>query len=96
MNSSIYNELYIISSEDFFSEVEYNEKFFLFQGSKNWCIYLCSKPKSLEYDIIKNVKLLTFKSKDIFLEYLQNKNVIDYSLEHIDELGYLILAYNEN
>jgi len=94
MERKFYKNLFAISVDDFFTS-EANKKSFIFQGSKNWDMYLSDKPKGIEYDILKNVQLLSFKKKNDFLQSIKNIDLIDYSLEHVSELNrYFILVHN--
>jgi len=95
MESKFFKNLFVISVDDFFS-VDGNERYFVFQGSKNWDIYLFDKPKNIEYCKIENVKLLSFKDESDFLQTMKNIDLIDYSLEHVSELNkYFLLVNNE-
>ena len=92
MQSEFFKNLFVATVDDFFT-IEENGKYFVFQGSKNWDIYLVDRPKKISYDVLDNVKLLNFKEERHFLKYMQNFDLIDYSIEHIDELNsYFILV----
>ncbi len=92
MQSEFFEKLFVVSADNFFATDE-NEKYFIFQGSKNWDMYLTDKPKGIEYDILESVKLLNFREKKEFLKKIKNVKTIDYSLEHINEFNsYFVLV----
>jgi len=95
MERKFYKNLFAISVDDFFTS-EANKKSFIFQGSKNWYMYLFDKPKCSDYSVFQNVEILSFKEKEDFLHYMKNINLIDYSLEHISELNRYLLLVNSN
>ncbi len=95
MESKFFKNLFVISADDFLSTKD-NEKLFVFQGSKNWDMYLSDKPKSVEYDTLENIELLSFKEENKFLQYMKNIDLIDYSLEHVSELDTYFILVNGN
>lgn len=93
MKKTYYESLHVVDA-DVLEEEELAENF-LFQGSKNWDLYFLEAIPNLESELLENVSLLEFEEKSEFENYLQNNQILDYSLEHIEELSkYLILADN--
>jgi len=95
MESKFFKNLFVVSADDFLSSKD-NEKYFIFQGSKNWDMYLSDKPNSIEYSTLEDVKLLSFKEKNEFLQYMKNIDLIDYSLEHASESDMYFMLVNNN
>jgi len=95
MESKFFKNLFVVSVDDFLSTKD-NEKYFIFQGSKNWDMYLSDKPKSIEYSTLNYVKLLSFKKESNFLQYMKDVDLIDYSLEHVSELDMYSILVNGN
>jgi len=95
MESKFFKNLFVVSADDFLSNKD-NEKYFIFQGSKDWDIYLSDKPNSIEYSTLEDVNLLSFKEKNEFLQYMKNIDLIDYSLEHTNELDMYFILVNGN
>ncbi len=95
MESKFFKNLFVVSADDFLSTKD-NEKYFIFQGSKNWDMYLSNKPKSIEYYTLENIELLSFKEKNNFLQHMKNVDLIDYSLEHVSELNMYSILVNGN
>ena len=95
MESKFFKNLFVVGVNDFLSTKD-NEKYFIFQGSKNWDMYLSDEPKSIEYSTLNDVKLLSFKEESNFLQYMKNVDLIDYSLEHINKLNMYSALVNNN
>ena len=95
MSIEKYDKLYSISAEEFVLRSDVLEENFVFQGSKNWDMYMSKKPQFEDFSTFEKVKLLDFYDKKEFDDYLVNNSIIDYSLEHIHDLNrYFILADN--
>jgi len=94
-NCKFIEVLYAVSVDDFFAKEEYDESF-VFQGSKNWDMYLSEKPDGVEYSTFNKVYLVSFEDKNKFLNFMKGEDIIDYSLEHSDESGkYFVLFYRD-
>ena len=91
-----YEILYSLSAEDFeLVEDENIINSFIFQGSKNWDMYFLKRDFALELDEYNKVTLLASDNKNEFEHYINNNPIIDYSLEHVNELNkYFILVAN--
>ncbi len=94
MKKTYYELLYMVEV-DALEENEETAEGFLFQGSKNWDLYFLDAIPILEPVLLENVSLLEFEEKLEFENYLQKNQIIDYSLEHVQELNkYFILVSN--
>lgn len=58
------------------------EDSFFMCGSKNWDYYFTKKDKSIDFEELKNVKLIEFSNKAKFDDFILKNDVIDYTLEH--------------
>ncbi len=95
MQSKFFKNLFVVSVDDFLSAKD-NEKCFIFQGNKNWDMYLSDKPDNVEYDTLTNIELLNFKEESNFLQHMKNVDLIDYSLEHVSKLDMYSILINSN
>lgn len=94
MKTTHYKSLYIVEVNAL-EEDEDIAGSFIFQGSKNWDLYFLEAIPNLKPELLENVSLLEFEEKSEFENYLQNNLILDYSLEHVEELNkYFILADN--
>lgn len=59
---------------------------FLFQGSRNWDLYFSESIKDLDAEVLENVSLLEFDTKEELESYMYNHKTLDYSLEHAADL----------
>ena len=87
IKSQHFDKVYFVENPEILSDKQMNE--LLMVSTKNWNYYLCDigkKPnKKLDYKEIKNVELVEFDSERKmfnFLKKLDNKLLIDFSLEH--------------
>jgi len=86
-----FNKLYVVDAQDFFNLDTSIQNSLIFQGSKNWNFYLEKSCK--ESDIIKDATLLFFEKEDEFKKFISKNEIIDYSLEHLDDLkSFLVLV----
>ncbi len=90
-----YEKLYIVPSDEIDNLSSTALDNLVFQGSKNWDFYFDKNIKNKESCLLKNSLLLEFDKKDEFEKYLREKEVIDYSIEHLSQLNkYFILVHN--
>jgi len=95
MEAVTYKSLYSLPAEalDNFNNSETEN--FIFQGSRNWDLYFEKSFENDEVSEFNNVSLLNFTQTREFEHYLKTNKIIDYSLEHLNELGkYFILVDN--
>ena len=95
MQVRYFDRLCVVGAEDFFDLSDDIQKDFVFQGSGNWDMYLKPTQDLSSEDSLKNVVLLGFENKTDFDLYLDKNNIIDYSIEHLQDLNrYLVLVQN--
>jgi hypothetical protein len=95
MGMENYQRLYSTPIDDFDTLDKEVKNSFVFQGSKNWDMYLDKKENTQELSTFKNVILLDFSEKKEFEDYLRSHKIIDYSIEHVYDLKkYFVLISN--
>jgi hypothetical protein len=95
MQVTYFDRLYVVGAEDFFDLNDDIQKDFVFQGSSNWDMYLKPTQYLSNTDSLENVALLSFENKTDFDLYLDKNKIVDYSIEHLNDLNrYLVLVQN--
>jgi len=93
MKITNYDILYSLPADELDNLSDDGMKNFIFQGSTNWDFYFDAFIKNDEISEFKDVSLLEFTGKKDFEKYISEKpNVIDYSIDHLNQLGkYFVL-----
>ena len=95
MQVTYFDRLGVVGAEDFFDLSDDIQKDFVFQGSSNWDMYLKQTQDISNADSLENVALLSFENKTDFDLYLDKNKIVDYSIEHLNDLNrYLVLVQN--
>ena len=95
MEAVTYKSLYSLPAEALDNVNNSETENFIFLGSKNWDLYFEKSFENDEASEFKNVALFNFTEKREFEDYLKTNKIIDYSIEHLNELGkYFVLVAN--
>jgi len=78
MKTTIYDKLYIANVECLSKKMEKN---FLMCGRYNWDWYFIKVDKDVDAEVLENVKFIEFEDEEEFDEFLENNEIIDFSVD---------------
>jgi len=96
MKAVTYKNLYSLPTDELDNFNNFETENFIFQGSKNWDLYFEMSFENDEVSEFNNVVLINFTEKREFEQYFKTNRIINYSLEHFNELGKYFIFVNNN
>lgn len=79
MKKTQYKSIFILDIEALEQEQKNN---LLMCGSQNWEHYFLTNQLDANIETLSNIELIEFTDNDEFNKYINENNIIDYSLEH--------------